>query len=76
MEVDLHQLDLRHDDLRIRGGDRQRRLIASVAELGQQVPVTVSLVGNDNTLTYKKGIASAKPKVQNVGTHNTATQIK
>jgi ParB family chromosome partitioning protein len=41
VEVDLHQLELRHDDLRIRGGDRRRRLIASVAELGQQVPVIV-----------------------------------
>jgi ParB family chromosome partitioning protein len=41
MEVDLHQLELRHDDLRIRGGDRRRRLMASVAELGQQVPVIV-----------------------------------
>lgn len=36
VEVDLHQLELWHDDLRSRGGDR-RRLIASVAELGQQV---------------------------------------
>lgn len=41
MDVDLHRLELRHDDLRIRGGDRRRRLIASVAELGQQVPVIV-----------------------------------
>lgn len=41
VDVDLHQLELRHDDLRIRGGDRRRRLIASVAELGQQVPVIV-----------------------------------
>jgi ParB-like chromosome segregation protein Spo0J len=39
--VDLHQLELRHDDLRIRDADRRRRLIASVAELGQQVPVVV-----------------------------------
>jgi len=41
VDVDLHRLELRHDDLRIRGGDRRRRLIASVAELGQQVPVIV-----------------------------------
>jgi len=41
VDVDLHQLELRHDDLRIRGSDRRRRLIASVAELGQQVPVIV-----------------------------------
>lgn len=41
VDVELHQLELRHDDLRIRGGDRRRRLIASVAEIGQQVPVIV-----------------------------------
>lgn len=41
MDVDLHLLELRHDDLRIRGGDRRGRLIASVAAIGQQVPVIV-----------------------------------
>lgn len=39
--MELHQLELRHDDLRIRDGARRRRLLASVAELGQQVPVVV-----------------------------------
>jgi hypothetical protein len=41
VDVDLHQLELRHDDLRIRDSARRRRLIASVAEIGQQVPVVV-----------------------------------
>lgn len=41
VEVDLHQLELRHEDLRIRHADRRRRLIASIAEVGQQVPVIV-----------------------------------
>lgn len=41
VEVDLHQLELRHEDLRIHDGERRRRLIASVAEIGQQVPVVV-----------------------------------
>ena len=41
VEVDLHQLELRHDDLRIRDAARRCRLIASVAEIGQQVPVVV-----------------------------------
>ena len=41
MEVDLHQLELRHRDLRIHDGERRRRLIGSVAEIGQQVPVVV-----------------------------------
>jgi hypothetical protein len=41
VEVDLHQLELRHRDLRIHDGDQRRRLIGSVAEIGQQVPVVV-----------------------------------
>ena len=41
MEVDLHQLELRHRDLRIHDGEQRRRMIGSVAEIGQQVPVIV-----------------------------------
>jgi ParB-like chromosome segregation protein Spo0J len=50
VELDLHQLALRHDDLRIRGADRRRRLIASVAEVGQQVPVIVIREGAEFVL--------------------------
>jgi len=41
VDIDLHQLELRHEDLRIRDAERRGRLIASVAEIGQQVPVIV-----------------------------------
>lgn len=41
VDVDLHQLELRHHDLRIHDADQRRRLIGSVAEIGQQVPVVV-----------------------------------
>jgi hypothetical protein len=41
VEVDLHQLELRHRDLRIHDGEQRRRMIGSVAEIGQQVPVVV-----------------------------------
>src|SRR3954469_11035377 len=41
VEVDLHQLELRHRDLRIHDGEQRRRLIGSMAEIGQQVPVVV-----------------------------------
>jgi hypothetical protein len=41
VEVDLHQLELRHRDLRIHDGEQRRRLVGSVAEVGQQVPVVV-----------------------------------
>lgn len=41
VHVDLHRVELRHEDLRIRDGARRRQLIASVAAIGQQVPVVV-----------------------------------
>jgi hypothetical protein len=46
VEIDLHQLDLRHRDLRIADSDRRRRLIGSLAEIGQQVPVVVIADGD------------------------------
>jgi hypothetical protein len=41
VELDLHQLELRHHDLRIHDAEQRRRMIGSVAEIGQQVPVIV-----------------------------------
>ena len=41
MDLELHQLALPHADLRIDDPGRRRRLTASLAELGQQVPVVV-----------------------------------
>lgn len=53
VEVDLHQLELRHEDLRICDPVRRRRLIASVAEIGQQVPIVV--VHDDDQLVLIDG---------------------
>ena len=36
----------------------------------------ISASGNDNTITYKKGIAGAKPTVSATGTGNKITQAK
>ncbi len=41
MQIELHQIELRHADLRIRDEGRWRRVLASLAEKGQQVPVIV-----------------------------------
>jgi ParB family transcriptional regulator, chromosome partitioning protein len=41
MELEFHQLDLRYESLRVHRSDRERRLLASLAEHGQQVPVVV-----------------------------------
>jgi ParB family chromosome partitioning protein len=41
MKLELGELDLRYAELRIREVSRQRRLVASLAEHGQQTPVLV-----------------------------------
>ena len=45
MDLELHQLELRHADLRIDDPVRRRRLTASLAEVGQQVAVVVVAAG-------------------------------
>ncbi len=41
MDLEFHQLDLRHEGLRVRRPERERRLLGSLAERGQQVPIVV-----------------------------------
>ena len=41
MELEFHQLDRRYEDLRLRRPERERSLLASLAEQGQQTPVVV-----------------------------------
>jgi ParB/RepB/Spo0J family partition protein len=41
MQLEFHQLDRRLENLRVRHPARQRRLIASLAENGQQTPIIV-----------------------------------
>jgi len=41
MELEIHQLDLRYEALRVRSPERDRRLVASLAEVGQMVPIIV-----------------------------------
>jgi len=47
MQLEFHQLDRRWEHLRVREPHRQRRLLASLAESGQQTPIVV-VVSNDN----------------------------
>ena len=47
MRVELHQLDRRWEQLRVREPARQRRLMASLAEGGQQTPIVV-VADNDS----------------------------
>jgi ParB/RepB/Spo0J family partition protein len=41
MDLEFHQLDLRYDTLRVRQPARERRLLASLADVGQQMPIVV-----------------------------------
>jgi len=48
MELEFHQLDLRYEQLRVRRPMRERRLLASLAERGQQVPIVVIASSESN----------------------------
>jgi ParB/RepB/Spo0J family partition protein len=41
MQLEVHQLDLRYERLRVRQPARERRLLASLADAGQQMPIVV-----------------------------------
>jgi ParB-like nuclease domain len=41
MQLEFHQLDRRWEHLRVRHPAQQRRLLASLAEAGQQTPIVV-----------------------------------
>jgi ParB family chromosome partitioning protein len=51
MQLEFHQLDRRWERLRVREPHRQRRLLASLAEHGQQTPIVV-VVSKDNRERY------------------------
>lgn len=45
MQLEFHQLDLRYERLRVRQPVRERRLLASLADAGQQMPIVVVTAG-------------------------------
>ena len=51
MQLEFHQLDLRWEHLRVREPHRQRHLLASLAESGQQTPIVV-VVSHDDSNRY------------------------
>jgi ParB family chromosome partitioning protein len=51
MQLEFHQLDRRWEHLRVREPHRQRHLLASLAESGQQTPIVV-VVSKDNGERY------------------------
>jgi ParB family transcriptional regulator, chromosome partitioning protein len=61
MDLEFHQLDLRYRALRTRSEPRERRLLTSLCEIGQQVPVVVVAL-------------SASPPATSQAPFDTATQ--
>jgi ParB family chromosome partitioning protein len=47
MDLEFHQLDMRYEHLRLRRPERERRLLASLAEKGQQVSIVVVALNED-----------------------------
>src|SRR5208337_4307799 len=47
MDLEFHQLEMTFEELRVRRPDRERRLLASLAENGQQVPIVVVSLPRD-----------------------------
>jgi ParB family chromosome partitioning protein len=45
VELEFHQLDVRYERLRVRQPARERRLLASLADAGQQIPIVVVATG-------------------------------
>jgi ParB family transcriptional regulator, chromosome partitioning protein len=52
MQLEFHQLDRRWEHLRVRHPARQRRLLASLAESGQQTPIVVVVAAEDHPDRY------------------------
>src|ERR1022692_5198776 len=48
MQLEYHQLDRRWEHLRVREPHRQRRLLASLADSGQQTPIVVVVSKEDS----------------------------
>src|SRR5436309_3942060 len=55
MDLEFHQLDLRYEHLRVRHREREQRLLASLAEVGQQVPIVVLDGGSEGRFILVDG---------------------
>ena len=56
MQLEFHQLERRWEHLRARHPSRQRRLLASLADVGQQTPIVVVAAENQADL-FLQGVS-------------------
>ena len=55
MELEFHQLALRYERLKVVRPEPERRLLASLAEVGQQVPIVVVQEAGDDSFVVIDG---------------------
>lgn len=55
MQLEFHQLELRYERLRIVRPEQERRLLASLADVGQQVPIVIVQQASGNQLVVIDG---------------------
>jgi ParB family transcriptional regulator, chromosome partitioning protein len=55
VELEFHQLELRYERLKVARPEQERRLLASLAEIGQQVPVVVVKEAGGNSFVVIDG---------------------
>jgi ParB/RepB/Spo0J family partition protein len=55
VELEIHQLALRYERLKVVRPEPERRLLASLAEVGQQVPIVVVPEGTDGSFVVVDG---------------------
>ena len=55
MNLEHHQLELRYERLRVRRPDRERRLLSSMSEHGQQAPIVVVAGSSDGSYVVIDG---------------------
>lgn len=68
MELEFHQLELRYEALRRRAPEREKRLLASLAQAGQQMPIVVVSEGDRHVVVdgYKRVRALKQLKADTV----------
>lgn len=55
MDIDLHRLELRYERLRKQSPARERQLLGSLAQIGQQMPILVVAGGDDGCFVVVDG---------------------
>ena len=64
MQLELHQLELRYERLRDRNAGREKRLLASLADVGQQTPIVVVAATSADTAVARYVVIDGYKRVR------------